>query len=89
VCLLLPKFWVKGGRGNGDIGQSVSLALAFGASRRHRPTYVLLKSVRVGADLDRTAIVATVAAMEEARHVECLWQRPAGPHGTLKRLIIH
>lgn len=62
----------------------------FPASRRHGPTYVLLKSVRVGADLDlRTAIVATVAAMEEARHVECLWQRPAGPHGTLKRLIIH
>lgn len=66
------------------------LFVKFPASRRHRRTSALLTPTRTGADLDlRTAIVATVAAMEEARHIECVWQRPAGTHGTLKRLTIH
>ena len=66
------------------------LFVKFPASRRHRRTCALLTPARAGADLDlRTAIVATVAAMEEARDIECVWQRPAGSHGTLKRLTIH
>lgn len=66
------------------------LLVKFPAIRRHRRTYVLLKSACAGAGFDlRTAIIGTVAAMAEARYVECVWQRPPGPPGTLKRLTIH